>query len=238
MAAFRLALEQGADGVELDVWRCGTGEVVVHHDPDAGRTGSVPLRLERSSLAELRRLDVGGWKGARYRGERIPLLAEVLEAFPGAIVNVELKSDGGAGAGLARAVAAVLRGARAGERCIVSSFDYFLLAAFRITAPSVASGLLFDAGQWWSARSAIGAHLLRPRAVHPDRALVTAARVRAWKARGLGVNVWTVDSPDEIERLIALGVDAIITNRPSLAREVVSRRGTVAAAPSPPTGRH
>src|SRR5512147_1741217 len=120
LAAFRLAIEQGADGVELDVWRCGSGEVVVIHDEDARRVAGAPLRIAEAPLAALRELDAGAWKGERFRGERIPLLAEVLEALPAARVNVELKGDG-AGGPVAAATAAVIRRARAEARVIVSS---------------------------------------------------------------------------------------------------------------------
>src|SRR4029453_13086438 len=75
LAAFRLARAQGADGVELDVRRCATGEVVVIHDGDARRTAGAPLRIAEAPLAALRALDAGAWKGERFRGERIPLLA-------------------------------------------------------------------------------------------------------------------------------------------------------------------
>jgi glycerophosphoryl diester phosphodiesterase len=220
LAAFRLAMEQGADGVELDVWRCATGEVVVHHDEDTGRTAGAPHRLSRTGLAELRRLDVGAWKGERFRGERVPLLAEVLEALPGALVNVELKSTGVPDLGLAAAVARLLRDARAAERCLVSSFDYALLAAFRLAAPSVRTGILFADDRWWRVRERAG-RLVRPAAMHPERTLVTEERARAWAERGLDVNVWTVDATDELERLARLGARALITNRPRLAREVV-----------------
>src|SRR5512132_273110 len=124
LAAFRLALEQGADGFELDVRRCATGEVVVGHDEDARRVSGVALRA----------VDVGAWKGEAFRGERMPLLSEVLEAFPRAVVNVELKSSGG-DLRLAGATARVLaRGAAAG-RVLVSSFDWRLVVAFRLAAP-------------------------------------------------------------------------------------------------------
>src|SRR5512134_3488878 len=90
LAAFRLAMAQGADGVELDVWRCATGEVVVAHDEDLVRVAGAPLRVPDAPLAALRALDVGAWRGEQWRGERIPLLEEVLEALPRAVVNVEL----------------------------------------------------------------------------------------------------------------------------------------------------
>src|SRR5512140_2434513 len=89
LAAFRLALAQGADGVELDVWRCATGEVVVVHDEDLRRVAGLPVRVPDATLAELRAADVGAWKGEAFRGERVPLLEEVLSALPAAVVNVE-----------------------------------------------------------------------------------------------------------------------------------------------------
>ena len=219
LAAFRLALEQGADGVELDVRRCRTGEVVVVHDGDTARVAGAPLRVAEASLAELRALDVGARAGARFRGERIPLLEEVLEALPGAIVNVELKSERGrADLSLAAATARALERAGAASRVVVSSFDYRLVVAFRLAAPAVPVGLLFDAEDPGRLRTWLGVRLLAPAAVHPDRALVTPERFRAWSARGLAVNVWTVDDADEARRLAALGASALITNVPGKIR--------------------
>lgn len=222
LAAFRLALAQGADGVELDVWRCRSGEVVVLHDEDLRRVAGSPLRVGEATLAELRALDVGAWKSPRFRGERVPLLREVLEALPGAIVNVELKSRG-RDLRLARAVAGELARAGAEGRVIVSSFDFRLVSAFRLAAPAVPVGLLFDGDHPWRLRTALAARLLRAAAVHPDVALVTPARVARWRRRGLGVNVWTVDAPADVERLVALGVDAIVTNAPGRTRALVGR---------------
>jgi glycerophosphoryl diester phosphodiesterase len=221
-AAFRLAMAQGADGVELDVWRCATGEVVVVHDEDLARVGGARLRVEASPLAALRDVDVGAWKGPRFRGERVPLLAEVLEALPGAVVNVELKSRGGRELSLAGAAADVIHRAGAGARVVVSSFDWRLLAAFRLAAPAVAAGLLFEATYGWRVRTFLGTRALRPAAVHPDRALATDDRVRRWSARGLAVNVWTVDDPGEAARLARAGAAALITNVPERIRAALA----------------
>ncbi len=222
LAAFRLAVEQGADGVELDVWRCRSGEVVVLHDEDARRVAGSPLRVRETTLPELRALDVGAWKGPRFRGERIPLLREVLEALPGALVNVELKS-GGRDVRLAEAVARDIARAGAAGRVIVSSFDFRLVSAFRLAAPAVPVGLLFEGRHPWRLRTALAARLLRVAAVHPALELVTPARVARWRRRRLGVNVWTVDAPADVERLVALGVDALVTNAPGRTRALVRR---------------
>jgi glycerophosphoryl diester phosphodiesterase len=223
LAAFRLAVAQGADGVELDVWRCATGEVVVAHDEDLARVGGSPLRLPDTALRELRAVDVGAWKGARFRGERIPLLAEVLEALPGAVVNVELKSRGGRELGLAQAVAEVIHRARAEARVVVSSFDWRLVGAFRLASPDVPTGLLFEGRGAWRLRVWAGIRSLRPTAVHPDAALATAARVRAWTAAGLAVNVWTVDDPAQATKLAHAGAASVITNVPALVRRAIPR---------------
>ena len=223
LASFHLAMAQGADGFELDVWRCGSGEAVVIHDASAVRTAGEDLDVRREPLLRLRRLDAGSSRGARFRGERIPTLAEVLEAFPRAVVNVELKSDRVGDPRLAAAVARLLRGCRAAEgRVLVSSFDALLLAAFRISAPEVPAGLLLAEERGWEIRERLGA-ALRPSAIHPALGLATDARVAAWLGRGLAVNVWTVDAPAEQERLARAGATAIISNEPGAAREAVRR---------------
>lgn len=229
LSAFRLAAEQGADGVELDVWRCATGEVVVHHDAGAARTGGVALLIRRATLRELRGLDVGAWKHPRFRGERIPLLAEVLEALPGAFVNVELKSDGRPDLPLAAAAARVVRAAGAAGRCVLSSFDGLLLAAARAAAPDLPRAVLCDAGAGWEVRAAVTARLVRAEAIHPRAALVTAASLASWRRRGLVIRAWTVDDEREVARLARLGVDAIVTNRPAAALAAARR-----AVTSPP----
>jgi glycerophosphoryl diester phosphodiesterase len=213
LTAFRLAMAQGADGVELDVWRCASGEVVVFHDREATRTAGVPLSVPDATLPALRALDVGARRGDRFRGERIPLLEEVLEALPGAVVNVELKSRG-RDLRLAGAVARVVRAARAEERVVVSSFDYRLLLAFRLTAPEIPVGVLFDEEDPGPAWAWLATRLLLPAAVHPDRRVVTPARARRWAARGLPWYAWTVDDPAEAARLAELGAAALITNVP------------------------
>lgn len=227
-AAFRLALAQGADGFELDVQRCATGEVVVFHDADAQRVAASPLEIARATLAEIRALDVGAARDRRFRGERVPLLAEVLEAFPGAFVNVELKSSG-RDLRLADAAARVLRATGAAGRVIVSSFDFRLLVAFRRAAPELPIGLLFEEGRAWRIPVALAIPLLGAAAVHPDRRLASDARVRRWAARGLGVNAWTVDAPEEALRLAAAGATALITNVPARIRGALEAAGGRAA---------
>jgi len=223
LAAFALAMEKGADGFELDVWRCGSGEVVVIHDEDANRVGSSPLRVTRAPLVRLRDLDVGSWRGAAYRGERVPRLEEVLAGFPAAVVNIELKAGRVPDPRLAEAVARIVRQAGAAERVVVSSFSGSLIGAFRLRAPEIPAGFLVDRRRLWQARVAMCTGFLGIPALHPSLDLATEERVRAWKRRGLCLAVWTVDDPLEVDRLCRLGVEAVISNVPEVAREAVRR---------------
>jgi glycerophosphoryl diester phosphodiesterase len=223
LAAFSLAMEQGADGFELDVWRCGSGEVVVVHDEDARRVAGSPARVTAEPLERLRNLDVGSWRGPAFRGERIPLLADVLESFPAAVVNIELKSGSVPDLGLAAAVARVVRSAGAMERVVVSSFSCTLVGAFGLVAPEVPTGYLVDRRRMWQLRAALCTRVLGTPGLHPARDLVTPARARHWSGQGLRLAVWTVDEPAEVERLCGLGVAALITNVPGIARDAVRR---------------
>src|SRR2546428_798027 len=122
LAAFSLALAQDADGVELDAQRCASGEVVVVHDESLARTTGLGTLVTDAPYSVIRTLDAGAWKSARFRGERIPLLAETLEAFP-RLVNVELKCDRADDRGLTAEVVRVVHAARAQDRVLLSSFN-------------------------------------------------------------------------------------------------------------------
>ena len=217
LAAFRLALEQDADGVELDAQRCASGEVVVLHDETLARTAGHAGAIVETPWSVVRTLDAGSWKGERFRGERVPLLAEVLESFP-RLVNIELKCDRANDQGLTAAVARVVRETRATERVLLSSFKPGCVLRARMLLPEVPRALLFESEQSWALRSALLAPLLGVAALHPEHVLATPARVLRWKRRGYAVGCWTVDDADAAARLYQSGVSGIISNRPAAMR--------------------
>jgi glycerophosphoryl diester phosphodiesterase len=225
LTAFRLARDQGADGVELDVMRCATGEVVVFHDDDLSRLAGRPDSIRHTSWATLRDVRLEG-------GERIPRLEDVLAETDGLLINVELKTppawrERARDDGLARAVAELLRGAN--SRALVSSFDPLLLLRFRRALESVPLGLLFSSEQSRPLREAWSAPLIAPLALHPEAALVDAVALRDWRGRGYLVHVWTVDDAAELRAMAALGADAVITNRPGETRAVLDDCVTMAS---------
>lgn len=217
LAAFALAEKQGADGIELDAQLCQTGEVVVLHDESLGRTTGFAGLIGETPWSVVRTLDAGARKNERYRGERIPLLAETLRGFS-RLVNVEIKCDRADDRGLTAAVVRVIREAHAEERVLLSSFNPLCLLRARLFAPRLPRALLFESEAAWPLRSALSAPALAAVALHPESVLASRERIGRWRRRGYRVAVWTVDDPVEASRLVEWGANGIITNRPALMR--------------------
>jgi glycerophosphoryl diester phosphodiesterase len=219
LAAFARAAQDGADGVELDVLCCATGEVVVFHDDDLARLADRPERIADLPLGDVRAVTLSS-------GARIPTLEEAIEACgPSLRVNVELKTTGYGGGRLGPlvdGVADILRRTASEARVLVSSFHPRALWMWMRRAPQVPAGLLFEAQAARPLREAWAHRWLRPRALHPEWVLCTPARVRHWHDLGYAVNAWTVDEPHALHALAAMGVDGIICNDPARARAIVA----------------
>jgi len=216
--AFLRAIEDGADGVELDARLCASGEVVVFHDDTLERLAGIQRRVDALDWAELREVRLAGDK-------TIPLLADVLERVPG-WVNVEIKAPPRFEvAAWSRAVADVIDGCEASSRVLVTSFHPGVVAWFKARRPRVDVGLLFHAGQAGWQRGGLLARVLRVAALHPHHVLVGERAMREWRARGYAVGAWTVDDPKRALRLARLGVTAIITNEPAAVAAVFGHCG-------------
>jgi len=221
LAAFRRAAELGADGVELDVHLSADGVPVVIHDftVDATTDGTGPVA--GLTLAQLKQLDAGSTFDPAFAGERIPTLEEVLEMEERLFINVELKATGLRDSGLERAVTALIKRCGARDRVLFSSFNPFSLRRARKLAPHIPAGLLYAPDLPLPLRRAWLAPLAPHEARHPEHTMVDA-RYMAWaRRRGYRVNTWTVDDPEEMRRLIRLGVDGIITNVPDVLHDVL-----------------
>jgi len=216
MAAFDLAAESGADGVELDVRLCRSGELVVCHDADLARLtrGRDTRRVADLDRAELARVDVGD-------GQSIPLLVEVLAWADSRRlrVNIEMKRDVPDRRAVVRETARLLEVGPL-PPIIVSCFDPWMLAYLSWRSPTLCLGYLF-ASDHELTRSGWLAKMLHVSAVHPERTEIDARRCHAWQKRGRLVMVWTVNEPAEARALSAMGVDGIITDVPRRIGQVV-----------------
>lgn len=211
MAAFQLAYDQGADGIELDVMLTKEGQVVVIHDDTVDRITNGSGKVSEMTLEQLQSLDAG-------EGERIPTLVEVLERFGGRfLINIELKNYSSMLDALPLEVIKLLKFHNLVESVLLSSFNPFNLVRIRRRLPQVKLGLITQpkmAERWmW--------RFFPHDARHPHFSDVDQQLVASMHAGHRKINVWTPDDPAEIRRLALLGVDGIITNYPQRAQEVL-----------------
>lgn len=218
---------------ETDLHMTRDGVLVCFHDPTVERTTNGTGRVEDHTLAELQALDAGYRHGSRdgfsFRdgGSRVPTLEWLLTAFPDVSVVVDLKSDG-----LARPLADLVHDLDAGDRLIVGSFHDHRLVEFQsLTRRRVPVSTGQALSRLWVLASRVGrggggdasalqlpTHMRGVRVV--DEKLVNAAH-----GAGLQVHVWTVNEETEMQRLLDIGVDGLITDRPDRLKEVLIGRG-------------
>ena len=204
LRSFRKAMELGADMVELDVQLCGSGELVIIHDATVDRTTDGSGEVAELTLDELRALNTG-------MGERIPTLQEVIDLAAGRMgVNIELKGPGTARPALEHIETALDGGWEIAD-FHVSSFRLEELSAIRELSGDVRTGVLYalDDGGIMSFAEDNGAYSL-----NPHHRTVTSDLMAKAHGRGLKVFAWTVNEPEDIARIKALGVDGIISDYP------------------------
>jgi len=216
-AAIRAAAAARADMVELDVQMTREGRLVVFHDDRLERTTNGRGRVSEARYAQLARLDAGSWFQARFTGERVRLLSQMLRAIPSRMrVNLELKRTPRRRA-LATRFVRIVRRAGVSRRLLVSSFDSQLLQLLR--GSGLARALICSRAPEASLRRAIR---LRCDAWHLRDALVTPRRIATAHGAGLRVSAWTVDAPHRAQQLQRWGIDGVFTNDPARLRRALS----------------
>jgi glycerophosphoryl diester phosphodiesterase len=249
--ALRTALEVGAHALELDVHATADGELLVCHDATVDRTTNASGAIADITHAESRELDNAYWwvegevvatdrPEADYvhrgnaPGDRdfaIATLREVLEAHPGVFLNLDIKQTAPAVAPYEEALAALLREFGRVDDVIVASFNDAATDAFKSFAPEVSTsaGTLAVAEFYGAVRdglptpdSVLRHHALQVPPAFQDITLVDERFVTRAHEAGLAVHVWTIDDADEMRRLLALDVDGIMTDRPSVLSAVLS----------------
>ncbi|NLG49687.1 MAG: glycerophosphodiester phosphodiesterase [Chloroflexi bacterium] len=224
LAAFQAALDADADGIELDVTRCATGEIVVIHDDTLDRTTNGSGPVAQTSFCALRALDAGAWFAPQFAGERVPLLSEVLDLVGHRTrINIEIKGRDWKGDGIEVEIARMVRERGLEQEVIISSFNPTALVRMHRAAPELQRGLLYAPNMPAYLSPAWTRLLTHPEALHPYYAMMDAEAVRRAQSKGCRVNVWTVNAPQDMQQMIALGVDAIITDHPAQLREMLPR---------------
>ena len=229
LAAFELALRQGAGGIEFDVHVSSDGVPMVIHDPHLGRTTSGKGWVSEHRASVLRRLDAGSWFNRRfpekarhrYAGAKIPLLSEVLAWVHQhkILTLVEIKGGRGTYPGIEAKVLDEIECAGVRWLATIVSFDLATLRRVRQLDSRISLGL--DVSRSLLAIRRVTS--LAGKAVLPHWAIASRGFIRRAHKRSIRVFPWTVDQPARMERRIADGVDGIITNYPARLAEVLSR---------------
>lgn len=223
LLAFLRALNAGATHLETDVHASADGVAVISHDPDLSRTAGRSAEIGSLTMAELRRVDLG-------HGQGYCSLADALDAFPEARFNIDIKD-----AGSALPAAQAILDARATDRVLITSFDERRRRAAADVLPGVASSASVRNVLFAIIAAKLGIAPLVRRVLRglvavqiPERRgflrLVTARTVSVLHRAGAEVHVWTVNEPQQMTRLLDLGVDGLVTDRCDVLKALVDSR--------------
>lgn len=213
IASFELALAQGADAIELDVWLTQDDVPVIIHDIEVNHTTDGEGRVGSMPLAALKELDAGSWFSPEYAGQRIPTLDEVFEAVGQKLwINVEIKSIAMDNTNVIWHTVECIRRHNMSQRVIISCFNPMVLRQLQKVAPEIPRGYLVAEDVPAHVRAMMFG--VGHEAWHPERVQVTPERVAQMHKRGLRVQTWTVNDPQEALKLRDYGVDAVMTDNP------------------------
>lgn len=228
IAAFRAAADRGVRWIEADVDVIADGTPIVIHDSTLDRTTNAAGSYYDLSRADVAKIDAGAWFGPEFAGERLPLLADLVDFMneTGMNANIEIKANEAGKAMTLRLVDAVideLERLRPGIEVLISSFSQLILQLMRDRAPKLPRACLYEGrvgDDWRSVLEILECTCVHPEDWHaqPDGGLagagggLTREQVQAFRAAGYGVNVWTVNDRARAEELFSWGATGIFTD--------------------------
>lgn len=233
LAAVKLALEQKADMIEIDVFLTKDNHLVVLHDETVDRTTNGQGRIEDKTLAEAKKLDAGSWFSAKYKGESIPTLNEVLQIVDGkSQLLIEIKKSG---RGIADKVANLVKAHNATKWCIIQSFDPVVAQNLqKVDAPIerhqlVIGNLPLFLPYHYNKKLKSGklTQYKNVQAINTMYWFTTKNVIDRIHRQKQKIFVWTVNKPKDIRKLLQMGVDGIITNYPDKALAVKRKLGKI-----------
>ena len=221
VSAFKLGWEQGADLVELDVYLSKDGEIVAMHDKDTKRTAGVAKPVVAQTLEELRALDVGKWKGAKWAGERVPTMSDVIATIPeGKRLFIEIKCGPEILPKLKQVLDASGRDKKHFE---VIAFNYDVMKQGKELMPEIRMHWLVAPKKNQPVPS-VEEMIAKAKAAKVDglnlskEFPIDQEFAKKIKDAGLNFYVWTVNDAEHAKRLVEAGVEGIATDRPGWLR--------------------
>ncbi len=227
MAAFKKALEMGAEMIEFDVHRSSDGKFVIMHDDETDRTTGFKGKIAEMTLEQIEQLDAGSWFSKDFTGEKVPTLSQVLEWAKGKIqVNIEIKSEG-----CEEEIVRLINKLDTKNETIVTSFHHEFLKKIKELDPEILTGALIGDVKDEKQLDDIIA-VCAPNALNPRYINISKSNVRWAHEKGMAVNIYTVNDTISMQRLIKFGADGIITNYPDVLLATI---GKIKNAPSKKT---
>lgn len=223
MLAFEEAWKCGADAIELDVQRTRDGELIVIHDETLNRTTNGRGYVYASSYSLIKTLDAGGKLHPRFRGEKIPTLRDVLDFIRSTDMrlNIEIKNEQVNYAGIEAQVIRAIEQFQLAERVVISSFNHHAVQTVKKVAPHIETALLTGAFTQYSSGYA---SQLGMNAIHPEKRTVNVNYMKEAMRYQIKVRPYTVNEPYLIRVFHAIGVDAIVTDHPQMARKFINTK--------------
>lgn len=222
LAAFEMAVYQGADGIELDAMLCADGKVVVIHDQTVDRTTTGSGFVAEMTLEDLKKLDAGSHFDISFKGEKIPILDEVFESFGSrTMINLELKNYSSIFDSLPDKVAKIASKHNLAHKVLFSSFNPIALRKIRRLLPQALIGLLTMPGNkgiilhGW-----VGRFLVPYQSLHPEANNVNPHFLNNIRQGGKLLYAYNVNHSTEIQHLFTMGIDGIITDDILLAKQL------------------
>lgn len=218
MAAFRKAVAAGADMIELDVRLTEDFHIVVHHDRNVRRTTNGKGDIWSLSLPHLRTLDAGSWFSPRFQREHIPTLREVMEyLLPLKVnLNIEVKTDGDprTGTHFEECVILIIMEKGFEDRVLVSSFDHTFLKRMHALFPAIKTGALYHPLRDVHKKPSTLCSRIGANAFICSRTQIRPRMIDDAHSRNVMVASYGVNTSQHFDRMVTLGVDAIVTDWP------------------------
>ncbi len=229
LSAVKLAWEMGADAVEIDVWLSKDKRVIVSHDASTKRTADIDLNISETSSTELRKLDVGRWKGEQFAGEKMPFLEEIIETIPpGRQLFIEIKC----GAEILPYLREIIQNSGRQSQIVIIGFDLETLTQSKALMPDIPT--------YWLRSTVKDEQTQQPKPHNPEWIILAKQKnldglnvhyagltkdfATAVHGAGLKLYVWTANDPADALRLKKLRVNGITTDKPDIIRAALFKK--------------
>jgi glycerophosphoryl diester phosphodiesterase len=228
LTAFKMALDMGIPGIELDIHLCFTGELMVTHDHNLKRVAGLDALVEDTDFAAIRSLDAGAWKSPEYAGERIPTLSELFELVGDRMYyDIEIKSRDREPKGLEEKLLALVEEYGLSRKVAVTSFNPFSVKRFKALCPTIPTAVIYSNSEelplplrFGAGAIISGCDFLKPNHKKMRRLPVFYHKVMM----GREILPWTIDDPKDAAAVLGKGAIGIITNRPQDMLALIKER--------------